>query len=61
MANITPRKNKNGEITSYRIRVSRGYDYNGKQLPSFSTEYKPQKGLKEKQIEKELRRFVDEF
>ena len=32
MANISARKNKKGEIISYRIRVSRGYDSNGKHL-----------------------------
>lgn len=61
MANITPRRNKRGEITSFRIRVARGYDYQGKQLPPFSTEYKPQHGLSEKQAEKEAQRFALEF
>lgn len=35
MANITPRKNKQGEIISYRIRVARGYDSNGKKIKPF--------------------------
>lgn len=61
MAAITPRKNKNGNITSYTIRVYRGYDSNGKRLKPFTTSYKPEKGMTAKQIEKELRRFADEF
>ncbi|MGN0678586.1 MAG: tyrosine-type recombinase/integrase [Oscillospiraceae bacterium] len=61
MAAITPRKNKNGEITSYTIRVYRGYDSSGNRLKPFTTSYKPEKGMTAKQIEKELRRFADEF
>ena len=61
MANITPRRDKNGNITSYTIRVYHGYDSNGKRLKPFTTSYKPEKGMTAKQIEKELRRFADEF
>ena len=32
MAYIDPRTNKDGEIISYRIRVSKGYDAEGKRL-----------------------------
>ncbi len=32
MAMIEERKNKDGEVTSYRIKVSLGYDVNGKQI-----------------------------
>ncbi len=35
MANISERKNKKGEIISYRIRVSKGYDAQGKKLKPF--------------------------
>lgn len=61
MANITPRRDKNGNITSYTIRVYHGYDSSGKRLKPFTTSYKPEKGMTAKQIEKELRRFADEF
>ena len=54
MANITPRKNKNGEITSYTIRVYHGYDNKGKRLKPYSMSYKPAKGMTAKQIEKEV-------
>lgn len=61
MANIIPRRDKNGNITSYTIRVYHGYDSSGKRLKPFTTSYKPDKGMTAKQIEKELRRFADEF
>lgn len=61
MASITPRKDKNGNITGYRIRVSRGYDYNGNRLKPHTTEYKPPKGLTEKQIQRELIVFAEDF
>lgn len=35
MASISTRKNKNGEIISYRIRVSRGYDVKGNKLKPY--------------------------
>ncbi len=41
MPNITPRKNKNGEITSYTIRVYHGYDSKGKRLKPYTMSYKP--------------------
>ena len=31
MARIEGRRNKNGEVTSYRFRVSQGYNSDGKQ------------------------------
>ena len=49
MANITKRKN------SYSIRVSCGYDVNGKQIFQSMT-WTPDPGMTEKQIEKELNR-----
>lgn len=61
MANITPRKNKNGEIVSYRIRVARGYDCNGKQLQPYSMTWKPEPNMTKKQIEKELNRQATLF
>ena len=56
MAYIDPRKNKKGEIISYRIRVSRGYDEKGKRLKPFFMTWVPEKGMTQKQIEKELQR-----
>lgn len=35
MPNITPRKNKAGEVISYRIRVARGYDSEGNKLKPY--------------------------
>ena len=56
MPSITPRKNKNGEITSYTIRVYHGYDDKGKRLKPFTMSYKPSPGMTTKQIEKEVQR-----
>ena len=56
MATITPRKNKNGEIISYTIRVYRGYGSNGERLKPYTMTYKPASGLTAKQIERELNR-----
>lgn len=51
MANITKRKN------SYSIRVSCGYDVNGKQIFQSMT-WVPDEGMTKRQIEKELNRQV---
>lgn len=56
MANITPRVNKNGEITSYTIRVYHGYDENGKRLKPYTMSWKPAPDMTAKQIEKEVQR-----
>ncbi len=61
MANITPRRDKNGNITSYTIRVYHGYDSSGKRLKPFTTSYKPEKGMTVKQAEKAAQKFADEF
>ena len=61
MSNITPRKNKNGEITSYTIRVYHGYDSNGKRLKPYTMSYKPAHGMTSKQIEKEVQRQATLF
>lgn len=44
MPKITQRKNKAGEVISYRIRVSRGYDSEGNKLkpPRNDVETQPQ-------------------
>lgn len=61
MAGITARKNKKGEIISYRIRVSRGYDSTGKKLKPYETTFIPTPNMTEKQIEKELNRIAVQF
>ncbi len=58
MAYIDPRTNKKGEIISYRIRVSRGYDEKGKRLKPFFMTWVPDKGMSQKQIERELQKQV---
>lgn len=52
---ITKRKNKSGSY-SYRIKVSLGYDHNGKQIVK-STTYVPPKGMPAKQAEREANKF----
>lgn len=61
MANITPRKNKDGVITSYTIRVYHGYDGAGKRLKPYTMSWKPSAGMTAKQIEKELNRQAVQF
>lgn len=54
MANIQKRTSKNGQV-SYRIKVSKGYDYDGKQIIKSMT-WTPEKGMTERQAEKEVQR-----
>ena len=61
MPNITPRKNKNGEITSYTIRVYHGYDGAGNRLKPYTMSWKPAPNMTQKQIEKELNRQAVQF
>lgn len=61
MPTITPRKNKNGEIISYSIRVYKGYDINGNRLKPYTMTWKPTEGMTKRQIEKELHRQAAEF
>lgn len=57
MAYIQPRKNKNGVITSYTIKVHKGRDpITGRQLKPYIITWKPLPTMTEKQIEKELNR-----
>ena len=56
MANISPRKNKHGEIISYRIRVARGYDSNEKKIKPHEMTWKPAPNMTAKQIQKELQK-----
>lgn len=61
MANISPRKNKNGEIISYQIQVYRGRDSNGKKLKPYTMTWKSPKGWSDKRIEKELNKVATLF
>ena len=45
MPNITQRKNKAGEVISYRIRVSRGYDSEGNKLKPHEMTWKPSRWI----------------
>lgn len=56
MPNITPRKNKAGEVISYRIRVARGYDSEGNKLKPYEMTWKPAQNMTQKQIEKEVQK-----
>lgn len=61
MASITPRKNKAGEIISYTIRVYRGYDINNNRLKPYLMTWKPDSGMTDRQIQKELQRQALQF
>ena len=55
---ISPRKNKDGKITSYTIRVYRGYDSKGNRLKPYTANWKPDRPMTEKQMEKEVQKFA---
>lgn len=57
---IEPRKNRNGEIISYRIRVAAGLDSTGKQVRR-EMSWKPPASLTARQAQAELRRVASEF
>ena len=61
MANITPRRDKAGKIISYQIRVFRGRDAFGKRLKDYMMTWKPDPGMTNRQIEKELTRQATLF
>lgn len=62
MASYTARKNKEGKIVSYQVKVSRGRDkLTGKQLTPYTTTFTPPEGWSKKAIERELLRFCGEF
>lgn len=56
MASIEKRISQKGEV-SYRIKVSLGYDSNGKQIIERSDTIKFNKGMTSRQIDKELKRL----
>lgn len=62
MASYTARKNKEGEIISYQIKVSRGRDkVTGKQLTPYTMTYTPPDGWSKKAIERDLLKTMGEF
>ena len=62
MASFTARKNKQGQIVSYQVKVSRGRDrLTGKQLTPYTSTYTPPDGWSKKAIERDLVRFMGEF
>jgi integrase len=62
MAYIQPRKNKDGAVTSYTIKVHRGRDpLTGRQLKPYITTWKPPANMTQKQVEKELNRQAMQF
>ncbi len=61
MANITARKDENGNVISYRIRVHKGRDQYGKQLKPYEMTWKPSPTMTPKQAEKELNRQTTLF
>ena len=61
MAYIEPRKNKNGEIIAYRIRVNKGYDANGKKLNPYQMTFKPDPDKSDRQNAKALNETAVEF
>ena len=61
MANITPRRNKDGEIISYQIRVFRGRNADGTRLKDYIMTWRPTLGMTKRQIAKELERQATLF
>ena len=61
MANIQPRKNKDGKIISYSIRVFKGRDSNGKQLKPFTTTFNFDPKWSERKIQAELQKAAIKF
>lgn len=61
MANIRERRDKNGKLISYEIRVFRGRDANGEQLKPFQTTFKVEPGWTEKGAKKRAEAFAVVF
>ncbi len=58
MANVQPRKNKDGKIISYSIRVHKGRNAEGKQLKPYSLTWVVPENWSEKKINAELQKQV---
>ncbi len=61
MANVEARKNSDGIIASYRIKVYKGRDNSGKRLKPYTMTWQVPEGKSEKYIERELNRAVTLF
>jgi len=62
MASYSERKNKQGKVISYQIRVFRGRDkLTGKQLTPYTMTYVPPENQDKKDLEFELHRIMTEF
>ncbi len=61
MANISERRDKDGNIISYQIRVFRGRDASGKRLKDYQMTWKPAPGMTPRQVKKELERQATLF
>lgn len=55
MANIQERRDKDGKLISFSIRVFRGRDANGKQLKPYTETFKVKSGWTEKYARKRLK------
>ena len=58
MANIEKRVNSKGKVTSYRIRVYKGVEGDGRRMKPYIKTYVPEPGMNQKQIEKEVNRLA---
>lgn len=61
MANISERRDKDGNIISYQIRVFRGRDAAGKRLKDYQMTWKPTPGMTPRQVKRELERQATLF
>ncbi len=61
MANISERRDKDGNIISYQIRVFRCRDASGKRLKDYQMTWKPASGRTLRQVRKELERQATLF
>lgn len=62
MASMEPRRDKNGNITAYQIKVYRGRDPEGRKLKPYSMTWRVPEGWKSPaKIRKELERVAAQF
>ena len=61
MANISERRDKDGTVISFQIRVFRGRDASGKRLKDYQMTWKPAPGRTTRQVRKELERQATLF
>ena len=58
MANIEKRVNSKGQVTSYRIRVYKGVEGDGRRMKPYTKTWTPEPDMSAKQIEKEINRIA---